>query len=151
MNCKKGTQRISHEWGLELWWQLYLYVTSGSGLRKKPAITLCAFECTTCYAGNQLCCHPCADDIFSGCPEFVYRVPKRLMSEADQSCPTSVEVKNAWSRTRTSLYVSATLCLMERIFTSYLISGYFKFFGFNLEVIVSLLTDIVLYRVELWH
>jgi hypothetical protein len=31
---------------LELWWQLYLYVTSGSGLRKKPAITLCAFECT---------------------------------------------------------------------------------------------------------
>jgi hypothetical protein len=33
---------------LELWWQLYLYVTSGSGLRKKPAITLCAFECTRC-------------------------------------------------------------------------------------------------------
>jgi hypothetical protein len=31
---------------LELWWQLYLYVTSVSGLRKKPAITLCAFECT---------------------------------------------------------------------------------------------------------
>jgi hypothetical protein len=31
---------------LELWWQLYLYVTSGSGRRKKPAITLCAFECT---------------------------------------------------------------------------------------------------------
>jgi hypothetical protein len=31
---------------LELWWQLYLYATSGSGLRKKPAITLCAFECT---------------------------------------------------------------------------------------------------------
>jgi hypothetical protein len=31
---------------LELWWQLYLYVTSGSGLKKKPAITLCAFECT---------------------------------------------------------------------------------------------------------
>jgi hypothetical protein len=29
--------------GLELWWQLYLCVTSGSGLRKKPAITLCAF------------------------------------------------------------------------------------------------------------
>jgi hypothetical protein len=32
---------------LELWWQLYLYVTAGSGLRKKPAITLCAFECTS--------------------------------------------------------------------------------------------------------
>jgi hypothetical protein len=32
---------------LELWWQLYLYVTSGSGLRKKPAITLCEFECTS--------------------------------------------------------------------------------------------------------
>jgi hypothetical protein len=31
---------------LELWLQLYLYVTSGSGLRKKPTITLCAFECT---------------------------------------------------------------------------------------------------------
>jgi hypothetical protein len=31
---------------LELWWQLCLYVTSRSGLRKKPAITLCAFECT---------------------------------------------------------------------------------------------------------
>jgi hypothetical protein len=32
---------------LELWWQLYLYVTSGSKKKKKPAITLCAFECTT--------------------------------------------------------------------------------------------------------
>jgi hypothetical protein len=31
---------------LELWWQMYLYVTSRSGLRKKPAITLCAFGCT---------------------------------------------------------------------------------------------------------
>jgi hypothetical protein len=29
----------------------YLYVTSGSGLRKKPAITLCAFECTR-YVGG---------------------------------------------------------------------------------------------------
>jgi hypothetical protein len=34
---------------LELWWQLYLYVTSGSGLRKKPALTLCAFECTRVF------------------------------------------------------------------------------------------------------
>jgi hypothetical protein len=31
---------------LELWWQLYLYVTSGWGLRTKPPITSCAFECT---------------------------------------------------------------------------------------------------------
>jgi hypothetical protein len=35
---------------LELWWQLYLYVTSGSGVRKKPAITLCAFECTKMHS-----------------------------------------------------------------------------------------------------
>jgi hypothetical protein len=33
---------------------MYLYVTSGSGLRKKPAITLCAFECGTVVVGKEM-------------------------------------------------------------------------------------------------
>jgi hypothetical protein len=32
---------------LELWWQPYLYVTSGSGLRKKPPTDFSACECTS--------------------------------------------------------------------------------------------------------
>jgi hypothetical protein len=34
---------------LELWWQLYPYVTSGLGLRKNPPLIYCATECTYLY------------------------------------------------------------------------------------------------------
>jgi len=70
---------------------------------------------TTCLAGNQLCRHSYADGHFSSRPEFVRRELKRPMREADRSCPTSVEVKNAWSCIPSYLYVFATLYLMERI------------------------------------
>jgi hypothetical protein len=50
MNCKKGTQRISHEWGNQHDSNYDGNCTSTSppdrDLEKKPAITLCAFECT---------------------------------------------------------------------------------------------------------